>query len=173
MAQADAITFQKGIFIMARTNKKREKDTYLRDGRAPVPLKESTSRVMSANRAKNTQPELLLRRALWRTGIRGYRLNWRKAPGRPDIAFPGKKLAIFVHGCFWHRCPYCQPSLPKSNKDFWERKFENNVKRDELNVLKLRQAGWYVLTLWECELKEQIDQSVNHIKRLMNRGSND
>ena len=69
---------------------------YSRDKRSPKPLNESTSKVMSANKAKNTKPELLLRKALWKKGHKGYRLNWKKVPGRPDIAFPGKKLAIFV-----------------------------------------------------------------------------
>jgi len=140
---------------------------YIRDGRAPLPLKESTSRVMSANRAKDTQPELSLRRALWKEGIRGYRLNWKKAPGRPDIAFPARKIAIFVNGCFWHRCPYCQPSLPKSHRGFWKRKFENNMRRDKEKVLQLKRAGWKVLTIWECQLEKNLQQSVIRVKQLL------
>lgn len=82
---------------------------YIRDGRAPIPESEITSKVMSAVRGKDTKPELALRKALKDVGIQGYRLHWKRAPGRPDIAYPGSKVAIFVHGCFWHRCPYCNP----------------------------------------------------------------
>src|SRR5688572_24128204 len=103
---------------------------FIRDGRAPIPIKEMTSKLMSANKPKDTKPEILFRKALWRHGIRGYRLHWNKVPGRPDIAFPQKKLAIFIHGCFWHRCPCCNLSLPKSNTDFWKTKFEANKLRD-------------------------------------------
>jgi DNA mismatch endonuclease (patch repair protein) len=140
---------------------------YLRDGRAPIPDKEITSRVMSANRAKGTHPELSLRRALWKEGIKGYRLNWKKAPGRPDIAFPGRKIAIFVNGCFWHRCPYCRPSLPKSHKAFWKKKFSNNVLRDKEKISELEQYGWKVLTIWECQLKKDPQQSVIRVKELI------
>lgn len=124
-----SLTWKLGIKAM--------KSTYLRDGRAPLPLKESTSRVMSANKGKNTKPELSLRRALRQTGIRGYRLNWKKAPGRPDIAFPGRKIAIFVNGCFWHRCPYCHPGFPKSHRSLWRRKFVDNKRRDKYKALQL------------------------------------
>ena len=75
---------------------------YIRDGRSPVPKKEATSKVMSANKGKDTNPELLLRKELWKNNIKGYRLHWKKVPGSPDIAFPKKKLAIFINGCFWH-----------------------------------------------------------------------
>ena len=81
---------------------------------------------MSANRAKDTKPELLLRQALWQSGHRGYRLHHKKIPGRPDITFVGKKVAIFVHGCFWHRCPKCAYTLPKNNTAFWQAKFDRN-----------------------------------------------
>ena len=137
---------------------------YLRDGRAPVPKNVVTSKVMSANRAKNTKPESTLRKALYEGGIRGYRLNWKKAPGRPDIACPGKKIAIFVHGCFWHRCPSCNPHLPQSNSEFWSKKFENNVARDERNLAQLGRMGWRVITVWECEIKNNLKNAVDNIK---------
>ena len=76
---------------------KSRKRMYLRDGRAPIPKNEVTSRVMSANKGKNTKPEILLRKTLWKAGHRGFRTNYKKAPGRPDIAFPKKKVAVFVH----------------------------------------------------------------------------
>ena len=141
---------------------------YIRDGRAPVPKKESTSRVMSANKAKNTKPELLLRRALFHNGLRGYRLHWKKAPGRPDIAYPRKKIAIFVNGCYWHRCPHCNPSFPKSNVEFWTNKFEKNKERDERKKQELEEAGWKVLVCWECKVKEDVETCIHQIQALMN-----
>lgn len=160
---------------------------YIRDKRSPVPKSEAVSRVMSANRAKDSKPELLLRRALWSAGLRGYRLHYKirlpslirrgvAAPGdgvvdqtppqihpsslrphpssvRPDIAFVGKKVAIFVHGCFWHRCPRCNYPLPKNNTEFWQTKFERNVARDARKKADLKHLGWKVITVWECELK--------------------
>lgn len=141
---------------------------YKRDGRAPIPLKEITSKIMSSIKAKNTKPELRLRRALWNENIRGYRLHWKSVPGKPDIAFPAKKIAIFVNGCYWHRCPKCQPSTPKSNLEFWQHKFETNKLRDFRKNQELVELGWEVLTIWECELKNSIDSQVLRVKNLLN-----
>ena len=143
------------------------RDFFIRDGRAPLPLRESTSRVMSANRARDTQPELTLRRALWKDGIRGYRVNWKKAPGRPDIAYPARKIAVFLNGCFWHSCPYCRPKLPKSHSAFWKQKFRSNVLRDKIKILQLKRAGWKVLTIWECKLKKNVQRSVARVEELL------
>jgi len=140
---------------------------YKRDGRAPIPLNAITSKIMSSIKAKNTKPELLLRKALWDSEIRGYRLHWKKVAGKPDIAFPGKKIAIFVNGCYWHRCPHCNPSTPKTNVEFWENKFARNVARDTNKNLELVSQGWKVLTVWECELKKNLDSQVNRIKDLL------
>lgn len=138
--------------------------TYLRDGRAPIPVKEATSRVMSANRGKNTKPELIFRRVLRSAGIKGYRLNWKKIPGRPDIAFPGKKLAIFINGCFWHRCKKCYPNFPKTNIEFWTDKFLKNKERDDLKNQQLKSIGWEVVTIWECEIKTDLLNIVEKVK---------
>ena len=146
------------------------KKTYLRDGRAPIPKSEITSKVMSANKGKNTKPELLLRKALWHNGIKGYRLHWKKVPGKPDIAFPGKKIAIFVNGCFWHRCPICNPSMPKSNTKFWTEKFNKNIERDKKKIQELEELDWRVLTIWECELKKNLDHQVRKVKNLLLEG---
>ena len=127
---------------------------YIRDGRAPIPESEITSKVMSAVKGKDTKPELSLRKALRVIGILGYRLHWKKAPGRPDIAYPGSKMAIFVQGCFWHRCPYCNPPLPKTHTDFWIEKFERNKERDAIKIKALEAKGWKVLVFWECEIKK-------------------
>ena len=143
------------------------KRTYIRDGRAPIPKKAVTSKIMSAIRSRNTKPELLLRRKLWQDGLRGYRLHWNKVPGRPDIAFPGKKIAIFVNGCFWHRCPHCNPSMPKSNIKFWKMKFDKNVKRDAVKLSLLKNQGWTTIIFWECQLKDNLKDSVNKVRQLL------
>ncbi|MGW8170055.1 MAG: very short patch repair endonuclease [Sulfurovaceae bacterium] len=140
---------------------------YIRDGRAPIPKNENISKVMSANKAKNTKPEILFRKALWHAGIKGYRLNWKKVPGRPDIAFPGKKIAIFIHGCYWHRCPYCNPSFPKSNVEFWDEKFKKNVARDKKKTKELELQGWKVIVIWECELKKNLGKQIEKIKSIL------
>lgn len=136
---------------------------YSRDKRSPTPKHAGVSKVMSANKAKNTKPELVLRKTLWHAGLKGYRLNWKKVAGRPDIAFPGKKLAIFVHGCFWHRCPTCAYPLPKHNTDFWANKFDRNAQRDEVKRAGLLKLGWKVITVWECEIKEGLEKIVINI----------
>lgn len=115
---------------------------------------------MKGNRGKNTQPEVELRRLLRQAGYPGYRLHWKGVPGRPDIAYPGRKVAIFVNGCFWHRCPHCNPATPKSHTDYWDRKFELNRERDERKIRELTAAGWRVITVWECELRNNPDSAV-------------
>ena len=87
-------------------------------------------------------------------GYPGYRLDWKKAPGHPDIAYPGRKLAVFINGCFWHRCPVCKPSVPKRNTAYWEAKFARNVERDEQTRRALESDGWRVLVIWEHQLKK-------------------
>ena len=140
---------------------------YIRDKRSPKPLSGSTSKVMSANKAKDTKPEIAFRKALWTEGIRGYRLNWKKAPGSPDIAFPGRKIAIFINGCYWHRCPKCGLPLPKTNTQFWKEKFERNIARDKKKNRELLDLGWNVLVLWECDIKNNLNSIINHIKGVL------
>jgi DNA mismatch endonuclease Vsr len=110
---------------------------------------------MKGNVRTGTKPELLLRGLLREAGHAGYRLHWNQAPGTPDIAYPGRRLAIFVNGCFWHRCPHCTPAMPKSHSDFWETKFARNQERDARKIRQLEDAGWRVVTVWECELRER------------------
>lgn len=109
---------------------------------------------MKGNKGKDTKPELLVRRRLREAGLGGYRLQWR-VPGRPDIAYPGKKVCIFINGCFWHRCPVCGPSMPKTNQEYWIPKFERNVERDKRNIRLLEEDGWHVHVIWECQLKKK------------------
>lgn len=120
---------------------------------------------MSANRAKDSKPELILRKALWNGGFRGYRLHYKKIPGRPDITFVSKKVAIFVHGCFWHHCPKCNYPLPKNNTEFWKAKFDRNIARDKQKKADLKRLGWTVLTVRECELKASITRSLSRIQK--------
>lgn len=122
---------------------------------------------MRSNKSKDTKPELAMRKALWQAGIRGYRLHWKKAPGKPDIAFPGKKLAIFLNGCFWHRCPKCKLSMPKNNSDFWVLKFERNVERDQQKIDSLKKLNWKVIVIWECEMKHDLSEKVKRVKQLL------
>jgi DNA mismatch endonuclease (patch repair protein) len=126
---------------------------------------------MRANRARDTGPERRLRRALREAGLGGYRLNWRKAPGRPDIAYPGRHLAIFVHGCFWHHCARCYPNLPKSHSAFWARKFELNRDRDSRKRVALEAQGWIVLEIRECEIESAIEKVVRAFSSPANPGA--
>ena len=87
-------------------------------------------------------------------GFPGYRLDWKKAPGHPDIAYPGRKIAIFIHGCYWHHCPTCNLPIPKKNPEYWEAKFRRNQERDERTRAALEAAGWKVAVIWEHQLKK-------------------
>lgn len=123
---------------------------------------------MSGIRGKNTQPEMLVRRLLHAMGYR-YRLHARELPGRPDIVFRSRRLAIFVHGCFWHRHPDpgCRLArMPKSRVDFWQPKLEGNRVRDEANVTALERMGWKVLLVWECQLRDR-EQLGNVLRRFI------
>lgn len=118
---------------------------------------------MSRIKGKNTKPEVSVRKALWAAGVRGYRLHPKSVPGKPDITFIGKKVAVFVHGCFWHTCPHCQPRKPQSNKVWWSEKLAKNVERDNRKEQDLGNAGWIVLTIWECEIKADLEASIQRI----------
>lgn len=118
-----------------------------------VEVKAAVHKSMQGNRGKDTKPEMLVRKRLRAAGLVGYRLQWHVA-GRPDIAYPSKKVAIFVNGCFWHRCPHCNLPMPKSHQEFWKAKFDRNVARDRKNVAALEADGWHVHVIWECQLKK-------------------
>lgn len=144
--------------------KDKQNAIYLRDGRAPIPESPSTSRIMHANVGKDTKPEIALRKALRDVGIPGYRLHWKKLPGRPDIVYPGKMIAVFVNGCYWHRCPYCNLPLPKSHIEFWDEKFKKNSERDKKKKELLELEGWKVLVFWECMIKKDVISCANEVK---------
>ena len=122
---------------------------------APSASNAAVRKSMKGNKRANTKPELIVRQRLREAGLTGYRLQWR-VPGRPDIAWPGKKVALFINGCFWHRCPHCNLSLPKSHVEYWAVKFERNVERDRANIAALEQDGWTVHVIWECQLKKAV-----------------
>ena len=120
------------------------------DNRTPP----SRSALMSRIGSKNTAPELVVRRLLHGMGYR-FRLHRKDLPGKPDIVLPGRRKAIFVHGCFWHAhgCRIGRP--PKSRPEFWEPKLARNKERDEENIRSLERSGWGVLTIWQCEIKDR------------------
>lgn len=107
---------------------------------------------MSRIRAKDTKPELMIRKGLFAMGFR-YRLHQRRLPGCPDLVFPRYGAVIFVHGCLWHRHRCELFRWPKTNAQFWRRKINKNSKNDKRNVRNLRTQGWRVLTVWECSLR--------------------
>ena len=139
---------------------------YIRDGRAPIPNDPKISVIMSANRGRNTNPELIFKRLLRRFKLSGYR-SYLNVPGRPDLAFPKKKLAVFINGCFWHRCPYCNYPLPKSNRKFWSTKFKRNVLRDERKTKELKRLKWKVIVVWECKIKNDPNKAVQRVARAL------
>lgn len=142
---------------------------FVRDARSPMPRSETISKVMSANRGRDTRPERILRSALYASGLRGYRLHRTDIPGRPDISFGRKKLAVFVNGCFWHRCPECRLPLPREHRAFWEEKFERNVERDGRKMTTLTEAGWRVVVIWEHEIRDDLPGCVDRVRAALER----
>jgi DNA mismatch endonuclease (patch repair protein) len=121
---------------------------------ADVLTKKQRSYNMSQIRGKDTKPEEIVRKYLFSKGLR-YRKNDKRYPGHPDIVLPKYHTVVFVHGCFWHRHPGCRyASVPATNSEFWQKKFTRNVERDKEEQCKLREMGWKVLIVWECELKK-------------------
>ncbi len=117
--------------------------------------KKTRSRMMAGIRSRNTAPELAVRRFLYAAGLR-FRLHDQKLPGRPDIVLPSRRVAILVHGCFWHRHPGCRfATMPATNSAFWVAKFDANVSRDIRTAKALSAIGWLVLVVWECETDDE------------------
>lgn len=116
--------------------------------------KEARSANMSKIPGSNTEPEETVRKYLFLRGLR-FRKNDRRYPGKPDLVLPKYRTVVFINGCFWHCHVGCRDfSIPKSNTEFWQKKLDGNVKRDELNYSKLKGDGWRVIVVWECELKK-------------------
>ena len=125
------------------------------------------SRIMARVQSRNTGPELILRRALHARGLR-YKLHDSALPGSPDLVFPRYGAVCFVHGCFWHRHDGCpRATTPATNREYWERKFGANVRRDGKHRTALLEAGWRVGIVWECALrpKNRVKEVVDSVER--------
>ena len=130
---------------------------------ADIVDKETRSRMMSGIRGKNTRPEVTLRKGLHARGFR-YRLHPKTMIGRPDLVLPKYRVAVFVHGCFWHRHQGCRlASTPATRSEFWMAKFAANIRRDQAVAKELSEKGWRIATVWECAFKKKTfsDLSIN------------
>jgi len=126
---------------------------------------------MSRIRAKNTGPEVKLRKMLYAADIRGYRIHY-KLPGKPDIVFTKKKIVIFIDGCFWHKCPVCFQE-PETRKEFWLKKIQSNIDRDKKVNEQLKDEGWKVIRIWEHEIRKEPEKVVKKIIRILEKTSAD
>jgi len=134
---------------------------------SPQPLNSSVSKSMRSNKGKNTGPEKKIREYLKYYGLRHYKLNKKGLPGTPDVCFMEEKIAIFINGCFWHRCPFCNHTLPKHNRTYWKNKFIRNQLRDAANRKMLKKMGWKPMIIWECKLKYHPASQMKRIFRAM------
>lgn len=166
-----------GLAVLFAIIKKMRKNNFLfrsidnrKDKRSPPATNFHVRKSMQGNKGKNTFPELLLRSFLRRHGITGYRLHW-KIPGNPDIVFVGKKICIFIHGCFWHRCPFCKLPIPRKNTIYWANKFEKNLSRDQAHIRILTESGWKTKIVWECELKKSPDSVARRVVNFIRTNS--
>ncbi|MGO9531213.1 MAG: very short patch repair endonuclease [Syntrophobacteraceae bacterium] len=126
---------------------------------------------MSKVRSGDTKPEWILRAGLHRLGFR-YRLRNKHLPGQPDLAFPKFHAVVFVHGCYWHRHPECKDaSMPKSNVDFWTRKFAENVERDRRTEEQLSAMGWRVMVVWQCGLVKRTVETIRKVALWLKEGA--
>jgi len=123
---------------------------------------------MARVRTKSTEPEIVLRRAIWIRGFR-YRLH-PKIPGRPDFVFTRTRIAVFVDGCFWHGCPR-HGTLPATNRQFWQLKMARNVARDRRVNAQLAAAGWQVVRIWEHQIEQNLDRTVRKVLKILERPS--
>lgn len=134
---------------------------------ADVVTSEKRSQMMSGIRARDTVPEMRIRRYLHARGYR-YRLSDRALPGRPDLVLRKRKAVVFVHGCFWHGHAACRFfRLPATRPDFWREKIESNVRRDRLAFTALQDAGWRVAVVWECALRDGRDAALLRLEEFL------
>jgi DNA mismatch endonuclease, patch repair protein len=127
--------------------------------------------IMRAVRGKNTSPEIALRRALYASGLRGWRCHWKAAPGSPDIAWPSRKVAVFVDGAFWHGHP--SRHTPGRSGAYWDEKIAANQARDRRVDAELRSQGWRVLRVWDFEVKKELDETVGKVRQLFSANGSD
>ncbi|MBC5662609.1 MULTISPECIES: very short patch repair endonuclease [Clostridia] len=124
---------------------------------------------MSRIKGKDTKIEVEVRKYLFSKGYR-FRKNDKRYPGKPDIVLPKYHVAIFVHGCFWHRHEGCKDATtPKTRTEFWLEKFDKNVKNDQIKQEKLRELGWKVIVIWECELKRSFQETMDKVEKELTR----
>jgi DNA mismatch endonuclease (patch repair protein) len=140
---------------------------YKRDKRSPIPKSEGVSKIMSSVKGQNTKPELMLRKLLYVAGSRGYRVNYKQLPGKPDVVFTKKRVAIFVHGCFWHGCKVCGGRVPKHNNDYWSKKLQANIDRDTKRRAQLEEMNYTVIEIWEHELKNDAPKVIASITKVI------
>lgn len=130
--------------------------------------KEKRSEIMRRIRSKNTKPEEMLCKGLFRLGFR-YRKNDARLPGKPDIVFVKYRLVVFVHGCFWHNHEGCRyAAIPKTNQEYWLPKLARNSQRDSINEAKLKERGWRVAIVWECDMRKDAAGEIKKIADLLN-----
>jgi DNA mismatch endonuclease (patch repair protein) len=128
---------------------------------------EQRKRIMAAVKSRNTGPEVELRKALYGCGLRGWRCNYKRASGRPDIAWPARRVAVFVDGAFWHGHP--SRHKPGRSGAYWDRKIEQNVARDRRVNRELRNSGWEVLRVWDFEIRNDLEGVVARIVNVVER----
>jgi DNA mismatch endonuclease, patch repair protein len=133
--------------------------------------KQKRSKIMSKIHGNNTKPEELVCKFLFSRGFRYKKNDWRY-PGKPDIVLPKYKTVVFVNGCFWHGHKHNKVArFPKTNRMFWKKKISGNIKRDKHNIQKLKDGGWHVIIVWQCELKNErlkqkkFEKLIREIKR--------
>jgi DNA mismatch endonuclease (patch repair protein) len=138
---------------------------------ADVHDKETRSYNMSRIKSKDTKPEILVRKFLFKKGLR-YRLHVKTLPGKPDLVFPKYKTCIFIHGCFWHHHKNCRKAnIPKTNQAYWVPKIQRNLERDGRNMRQLRKMKWKIIIVWECQLiAKRVEKTIDAlIKQIENK----
>lgn len=127
--------------------------------------KEQRSYAMSRIRRRDTLPELMLRRAVWKAGLRGYRIDRRNLPGRPDLSWGVRRVAVFVDGAFWHGHP--SAFTPGKSGTYWDGKIERNMERDREADCALEALGWVVIRFWDFEVRKEVERCVERIERTL------
>ena len=130
------------------------------------------SEIMSHIKSKDTSIEMMVRRRLFAMGYR-HRVNYKALPGKPDIVFTRKKVAIFIHGCYWHghNCGSRYAHVSKSNKAYWMPKIQRTQQRDQEHITKLKSLGWNVVVIWECQIRDHFDQTIDELVDFMRKNA--
>lgn len=137
---------------------------------APATTSPAVRASMVGNRSLQTRPEAKLQGALVALGLAHF-VTHPPMPGKPDIVFEEERVAVFVHGCYWHRCPYCSPHFPATNQVYWSAKFARNKARDQATARELRSLGWQVIVVWECKLKQNSRRQARRVKSWLSKSA--